>query len=242
LSEKKGEKKTVWLYAVVLFTSAFIVLLLTAYSQIKFNKNIDDYRSQISSVEKERINFQMSLSSALEENKKLKADIKNLGENLDDMKKAQKENSEVLEESKKKFDEKLAAYETLLAADKAFNEGDIIKCAALLKKNMKVSLLDSNAMDKYVSLVNKSIKTAAYKLYIEGYSLFKTKDYKASMEKFSLSFELTEGEYYSDDCLYFIAYSEYKLGDLESARKTAGILLQKFPDSSYAGDVAEIIK
>jgi len=64
-----NDKKTVWVYAVILFTSAFIVLLITAYSQIKVNKNIDEVRNKLGSTEKEKSNFQMSLSSALAENK-----------------------------------------------------------------------------------------------------------------------------------------------------------------------------
>lgn len=44
MSNNKSERKTVWIYAVILFTSVFVVLLLTAYSQIKLNTNINKYQ------------------------------------------------------------------------------------------------------------------------------------------------------------------------------------------------------
>jgi hypothetical protein len=70
MAEGKNGKGKVWVYAVVLFTSAFIVLILTAISQIRFNKNIDEYRDQISNKEIEKSKFQLNLNSVLEENTK----------------------------------------------------------------------------------------------------------------------------------------------------------------------------
>lgn len=55
--DNKKDKKTVWIYAVVLFTSAFIVLMITAYSQIKVNKNIDYVRDKLGNSEKEKKQF-----------------------------------------------------------------------------------------------------------------------------------------------------------------------------------------
>lgn len=64
-------KKTIWIYAVILFTSAFIVLLISAYSQMKFKKNANEYSSsnEINNEIRRRIHF--SLSSAVDENEKL---------------------------------------------------------------------------------------------------------------------------------------------------------------------------
>ena len=49
---KKG-KNTIWIYAVILFTCVFILLLLTGYSQVKFNRNLNEYRNKLISSEEE---------------------------------------------------------------------------------------------------------------------------------------------------------------------------------------------
>jgi cell division protein FtsL len=63
VSENGNGRKAVWMYAVILFSSAFIVLLLTAYSQIKLNKNITRYEGQIHDEKQQNINFKTDLYS-----------------------------------------------------------------------------------------------------------------------------------------------------------------------------------
>lgn len=241
MGDQKRNKKTIWIYAVVLFTSAFIVLLLTAYSQIKFNKNISDYRAELSNKEKEKVNFQMNLNTALDENKKIKAELEDLKGTIE------KEDSDKLNyknEIEKYVTEKektVAAYETLISAEKEYMKGNVIESAKILVKQCDRSLLQKEAQDKYKELVEKTVKVASYKLYIEGYSDFKNKRYDGAIEKLLLSNEMVSDDYYSDDCLYFVAYSKYKLGDNEGAKNTFDELKQKYPSSNYIKELDKVL-
>ncbi len=243
MSSKKNEKKgAIWMYAVILFTSAFIVLLLTAYSQIKFNKNIDDYKNKISSGEKEKINAQMSLNSAIDNNNKMKVELDGLKAKINTQENKQVEISKELQAEKNRNIEIIASYESLIAASEEYDRGNVIECAMILKKKCNYALLQKEAMEKYTYLSEKSFRDAAYRLYIQGYTSFKDKQYGEAIEKLRQSLELRQNEYFSDDSLYYIAYSQYYMGDKAGAKTSAARLLEQYPDSSYSQDVLIFIK
>ncbi|MCX7843322.1 MAG: tetratricopeptide repeat protein [Clostridia bacterium] len=241
MDNRKKEKSTVWVYAVVLFTSAFVVLLLTAYSQIKFNKNISYFRNQISIGEKEKLNFQTNLSSALDENKKLRNEIIKLTEEYDNYKQNDEIRLKEIEKLKKEISEIKRNFEGLLEAEKAFNEGDKVKCALILHK-LETSYFNNNAREKFNVLSEKSINPAALELYINGLSNYKSNNYSVAIEKFKLSLTLTDAEYFSDDCLYFIGYCQYKLGSNDEAKKTFTTLLERYSNSSYKREVEQLLR
>jgi len=241
VSNEKNEKKAIWVYAVVLFTSAFIVLLLTAYSQLKFNRNIDEYRNQLSSSEKEKVNYQTNLNTLRSENSKLSDELKKLKEEFS------KANNE-LEENKKDIENlhnktiSIQMYETLTKADMEYENGNITGCAELLLKNINIDFLDSNGKQKYAGLVNKSFKKAAYELYSDGYKCYQQEEYQTAIQKFELSYELAKYEYFSDDCIYFMAYSEYRQGNIDNAKKYIQELVKDYPESNYKNDALNLLK
>jgi hypothetical protein len=49
-----SKKSKLCVYAIILFNIAFIVLLFTAYSQIKLNENLNSYKNQVINKETEK--------------------------------------------------------------------------------------------------------------------------------------------------------------------------------------------
>lgn len=241
LSENKNDKKTIWLYAVILFTSAFIVLLLTAYSQIKFNKNIDEYRNQISSQAKEKIGFQSDLNSALEQNKKLQDEINAMKSELAKYKKAQEDNEKKVSDLQGGYQQKIAVYQALVEAENEFKDGHIVECATLIYSQCKENLLEGKALDIFRSLVNQTYTKAASQLYTDGYKSYRDKNYDKAVNNFEMALNLAGDGFLSDDCYYFMGYAEYKRGNKDAARNAIQTLLQKYPESDYGEDAAQLL-
>lgn len=242
MSEERNGKAKVWIYAVVLFTSAFIVLLLTAFSQIKFNKNINEYKNQITDKETEKGKFQLNLNYALEENKKLSEENEKLKEEM-------KENELILEnqiseaESLNKVQQAtIESYENLLLAENKYENKDYAYCAEILSNKIKPDHLSEEGNKKYNFLLKESIKKAPLQLYTEGKILFSDKKYQEAIGKFTQSVKLSEAEYFSDDCYYYIILSEYKLGNNEAVKGNIKILMQKYPKSGYIDIVKNFVK
>ncbi len=237
-----NDKRKVWIYASILFISAFIVLLLTALSQIKLNKNVDNYKSQINSQIKEKSDFQLNLNSSINENKKLKEEISELKKDIQEEKKLKEETDKKIESIENKFDKTVEAYEKLISAEKMYSKGDFISCAVILNKECDSRLLDKEAYDHYLSLMKTSYAKAGKELYIEGFSLYKSKKFDEAVSKFQLSVSLTPNEYYSDDSYFFMAYSYFNIDKLKECEETINTLISSFPDSSYIDDANYLLK
>ena len=241
MSTDKKNRVRLWLYAVVLFTSAFVVLLITAYSQIKFNRNIDDYRKQIYSEEKEKNRFLLNLNSALEENLKLAGEIKALKEQIKGLKdKAGGMEGKNLE-LQSKYDNILSTYEKLAEAQNEYNSGNVIACAEILKNKINTGYLDSKGLQMYNSLVEKTYPGASHELYLKGNEAYRNKKYEDAIEYLRKSLLLSDSEYYSDDCYFLLAHSEYRLGDKESAAIFAEALIRKYPKSSLTDESRDLL-
>lgn len=237
----KKDKKTVWIYAVVLFTSAFIVLMITAYSQIKVNKNIDDVKNKLGSTEKEKSNFQMNLSSALAENKKLYEKIQNFEIEIKDAKIKESDLKKEIKELQNKRVSGIENYQKLVKADILYYSGDFRNCSLILTKEINKETLEEDAIDLYQKLLNLSIKKASLDFYIYGYEYYKDKEYDKAVENFENSLSLTDTEYYSDDCYYFLAYSQYRKGNVSAAKVAMNTLLINYPDSTYKKEAKDFL-
>ncbi|MEN2775063.1 tetratricopeptide repeat protein [Acetivibrio clariflavus] len=237
-----NDKKTVWVYAVILFTSAFIVLLITAYSQIKVNKNIDEVRNKLGSTEREKSNFQMSLSSALAENKKLNEKIQALEKEIENFKISEEKLEKELKDFRNENSLKFENYEKLIKANICYYDGDIKSCALILTREINKNYLESDAMQLYQKLLDITIRKAAQEFYYDGYEYYKNKDYDKAIESLKNSLSLVDNEYYSDDCYYFIGYSYFRKGNLNSVKEAMNTLLEKYPDSTYKKDVEMFLK
>lgn len=240
--DNKKDKKTVWIYAVVLFTSAFIVLTITAYSQIKVNRNIDNVKNELGKTEQEKSSFQMNLSQALVENKKLNEKVESLEKEIEELKKEGSDADLELEDVKKNNEIVVDNYEKLMIANIDYLSKDIKKCALILYKEVDKSLLDKSALELYNNLVELSYKKASQEFYNDGYNFYKKGQYESAIESFNNSLLLSNTEYYSDDCYYLIAYSYFNLGDKVKSKEVMNNLLLIYPDSTYKDDAIEFIE
>jgi len=238
----KNEKKAVWMYAAILFFSAFIVLLLTAYSQIKLNRNIMEYEDQINNEKQQNINFKLDLATMVKKNEELNEKIAQLEQEILQLKEQNSKALEDINQLKKRFSSSKDMYENLIFAIEELENDNIINCALILNTKIDASLLDAKGRDMYRYLVDSTYKPASHLLYNQGYQLYLEKDYASAIEKFKTSLELSENEYISDDCLYFIAYSEFRQGNFEKVKEAVNQLLTKYPDSSYKDDAKDLLK
>lgn len=241
MEKEKSGKMKIWMYAVILFTSAFIVLLLTAVSQIKLSRNIDDYKSRLSTKDTENYEFKMNLNSALEENDKLQKKLKELEEQLltangsiDALKRELSDLNKMIEVQKN-------THEQLYEAEKLFKEEDYVQCAGIIFENIDPTVLGKNSLIVYSTLKEKSFKLASLELYKRGYENYYKKLYPEAAEAFRRSLDFTEDEYYSDDCLYLLAYAHHHMGDKVKATEYMTSFIIKYPKSIYAQKAKEFL-
>ena len=236
-----NKKSKIWVYAVILFTSAFIVLLLTAYSQIKLNRNLNDYKNQISHKETENNEYRQNFSSAQEMNVKLNEEIKKLQEEnaalKGDILELEKEKDIINKESQ----DKSAVEEALHTAFSVYLNGNIIECAGMMKK-IDSSRLDARAADTYKLLMSKVYSEAGKLLFDEGFSLYNKAKYSDAAVKLQLSSEYAPGAAYSDKCLYYLAYAEMKSGNIVSAVEHMNKLTSNYPESRYLKNAKRFIE
>lgn len=241
MNENRNVKAKIWLYAVILFTSAFIVLLMTAYSQIKLNRSIDDYKNQINSQESEKNKVKMSFASAQELNSKLQEKISQLEGELQKLKEETEQKEKSRQEALDQNEKILQAYSALGSLHKEYFNGNILECASYFKRGLDISLLDEKSQSNYNLLKAIVYKEAGEQLYEEGYVLYKKRDYSLAAEKLSLSASYAPDQEYSDDNLYYLAYSVYKNGDKGKAVEIMKLLLEKYPSTTFIRDAKRFI-
>lgn len=237
---KDKKKSNVWFYGIILFTSAFIVLLFAGFSQIRMNRSLDDYKSQVFNTESEKNKYLQNFSSAQEMNEKLNEEIKTLEE----------ENSELLSENYALKSEK-AALEAAISKKKtasdglanvinAYIGGEVAEAASLLK-NVDSNYLEDKSFEIF-SILDTKIKLEAGKLlYDEGYSLYKRAKYAEASEKLLLSSQYAPAETFSDKCLYYLSYAQVKIGDTVAALEHMTSLIDRFPESRYLKSAKQFI-
>ena len=240
MSDKK-KKSSVWLYAVILFFSAFIVLVFAGYSQIRLNKSLESYKSQVFNTESEREMYQQHFASAQEMNEELNKEIDDLKMQVDSL----SQEIKALEESNADLESKLQtaeAHEVKLSnAMKLFLDGRAAECVDFIK-TIDTEHMKKDTLAMLDTLRQKASAQAGELLYDEGYELYSEKKYAEAISAFELSFKYApEGEF-SDKCLYYLSYSELKAGDKEKAVDNMVLLTVKFPESKYISKAKSFIK
>ncbi len=225
------KKSKLWVYAVVLFTSAFIVLLFTAYSQIKLNENLNRYKNQVINKETENKEVQQNFLSAQEMNDKLNNEI----ENLKEENKSLEASIDILEDENNNISGKLNAldqeYGNFLAALNLYMNDDFVNCVEALNI-ISAGNSELTGNEHYISF-SKVVKTKAGKeLYDEGYASYRKRDYEEAAKKLISSYEYAPNEVFSDECLYYIAYSQFYLNNGGAAIDYMNKLIDNHPDSN----------
>lgn len=239
---EKNSKNAIWLYAVILFTSAFIVLLLTAYSQIKFNRNLNDYKSQLYSEENAKNNISTSLGTALSENKRLMEELKSVKQEVEDSKIKIEDGNAALKKQQQKANSTINVYDLLVKAQMEYDKGNILGCADILYSKLDSKLLGKSGADLYESLIEKVYGKAAALLYTQGYNEYLKREYDEAAKNLKLSLDYSPNEYFSDDCLYFIAYSKYRQNNNKEAKEYMERLINDYPNSNYKKEAVDLIK
>jgi tetratricopeptide (TPR) repeat protein len=237
----KNMKTKVWAYAIVLFTSAFIVLLIIGFSQIKYNRNLIDYKTQVVAKESENSEFKLNLNEALEQNQELIGII----EKKDQEAAKNNELIDKLDQEYEKYKNLTLSFskntELLSKAIQYYLAGDKANCAHTLKFEIDPSFLKSESTSLYQQLCDKTYEEAALLDYKTGLKLYREASYQEAMDYLNKSYELSSVEYFSDDCLFYMAYSAYNLGDNAIAKKYLNEIMQIFPDSSYENDIKYLL-
>ncbi|NJD02659.1 MAG: hypothetical protein FIA99_08705 [Ruminiclostridium sp.] len=232
MEKKRNMKSKIWVYAVVLFTSAFIVLLITAYSQIRQQKSIDNLNTQINKQQNEKKKYQLSFANAQEiitkltgENEKLADENKNFQNTID----KQISDLNIMEEE---LQEKIRQYGKLSEAQSEYIKGNIVASAQIFQK-INPDAFDEKAVEAYTSLSARAYSEAGRQVFDEGYKLYQQTDYSEAKSKFLLSREFSNKDSYSDNCLYYLAYAYYRTGDKTAALYLMKTLVQDYPASSF---------
>ncbi len=229
---RENKKSNVWLYAVILFTSAFIVLVFAGLSQIKMNKNLSDYKSQVYNTENEKNKYQQNFSSAQEMNQKLNDQIsalenethvlKNMISNLKKEKFVQDSVIQKKSEAEENFHSVLSEY----------LKGNVTIAAGLLV-SVDLSLFEGKDLEAFNALTIKVKSEAGKLLYDEGYKLYRQAEYTEAAAKLGLSFGYAKKETFSDNCLFYLAWAEKKSGNKAAAVAHMKQLVQEYPESGY---------
>ena len=241
MADKRNMKAKIWVYAVVLFTSAFIVLLITAYSQIKLKSNIDNFKTQISNEQNENKKYQLSYANAQEligkltgENEKLAAENKSFSDTIDKL------NSD-LNIIERESQEKMTQYEKLSEAQSEYLKGNIVVCAQILK-NIDPEEFNEKAAEAYTLLSARAYSEAGRQMFDEGYKLYQKGNYSEATARFTLSRDISKDEGYSDNCLYYLAYAQHRTGHTTIAMDLMKTLIQEYPTSSFIKYARTFIK
>lgn len=236
--DNKNEKKQIWMYALILFAGAFIVLLLTAYSQVKFQNNISDYQNKLSSQEKAKGNAVTSYNAAVKENKRLTAELDALRSKL-----VESEQKIALEEARSvelesKQTNATSASDLLFVANSYYNNEEYIRCAITLKYDINTALLSPKAVQSYNELISKSYGKASQLLYREGYHNYKNESYSEAILSFNRAIDFSQkDEYYIDDAYYYLAKSYYNTSNFEAAKKIITQFISDYPKSPFVREM-----
>lgn len=228
----KNARSKIWLYAVVLFTSAFIVLLLTGYSQIKLNRNLNDLNNQVFTKEHEKKQVQLSFANAQEVNGKLTEENKNLQLQIDTLTAELNQIQSDWDASDKLEKSKLVEYDKLCQAQNEYLKGKIVESARMLE-NVDINLLNSYGNELYGVLRIKAYTEAGKTLLTDGYKLYLKKDYVNASEKLLQSWLYAPDKEHSDKCLYYLAQAEAKSGNISEGVGHMTAFAKQFPSSSY---------
>jgi Uncharacterized protein conserved in bacteria len=239
--DSKNEKKQIWMYAVILFTGAFIILLLTAYSQVKFQNNISDYQNKLSSQEKAKISAVTDRDSAIKENKRLNKELESLRNKLVESEQEIASEGSKTTDIESKYNNAVSSTDFLVSAMEYFNEEDYVNCAMILKYDIKIEYLSQKATQTYNDLVGKCYEKASLQLYRDGYKNYKNKNFAGAIINLNRAIDFSKkNEYYVDDAYYYLANSYYKSANYDDAIKTISTFEIICPRSPFTRNMRQL--
>ncbi len=235
MQKDKNKRKFLWIYAVVLFASAFTVLLLTAFSQLKLSSNIEEYKKKLKEHENSIRGFNLSLNSAAEEKRVLQKKIEELEKENTSLKSLAAGSSrpdlinQRLERSRYSFD-------SLLKAETQYKNDQHLSSAKALH-NVYEEDLGENAKKKYTYLKSKVYVYAAKDYYRKAKEQLAKNNFEEAKKFFEESLAYDETAYYEENTLFYLALVSSKLNESDKVKQYANQLKAKYPNSEYVEKV-----
>ncbi|MGE4283133.1 MAG: hypothetical protein AB7G87_05360 [Clostridia bacterium] len=228
--------KFLWLYSTVLFTAAFVLILMTAASQSRLTKDIQSYKEQLNTQKGLFQGVQKNLNDLAKENEQLQQKL----EVTDVEKKGLEEQVKTLKEQITQMDMQQykikKSMDDLIEAKKYADQKDY-KESALYLSSVYFEVLSEDSKKTYNNLGSMVFTEAAAISYKEGYKLFNSNKLDKAIEEFELSLQFKKDAYFSDDAMFFLALSFYKLDRSDRAKDLFIQHDEKYPDSTYKADV-----
>ncbi len=140
--------KSFWLYTIILFTSAFILVLFSALSGTRLQEEKTETQKMYHGAQSSLIELTKQNETVLAENSELKKSVDELLMRVDEL-------SAEAAGAHAKSMTLSASIEALLEAETLIGSGEYIDAAAALEK-VDQSLLDSRALSLYTKLKKQS--------------------------------------------------------------------------------------
>ena len=234
MDKEKSRRKFLWIYAVVLFASAFAVLLLTAFSQIKLNSNIKDYKTKLSEHESKIKYFDLSLTSAEKERNSLLSKIEALEKENSNLK------SVTANGGKIDFNARIKqSNDYLIKADSLYRSGKKVQAAQTLKEISEEDL-GEQAKVRYNYLKLQVYQEATKYFYKQAKEQMAINNYIKSKEYFENSLTFDDAKYYEENSLYYLAVLNSKLKDEKAVDSAIQKLIEIYPNSAYIEKVNKL--
>lgn len=184
------------------------------YSSMKTN-----YESQLVLKEQQITTLESNQTNIQEENKTLKKKIKKY-----------KEKAEIVN-----------IYDDFFVASKEYINGERNLAAEKLKEIDVDSFTSQNAIDFYNAMTESMFAELSVKYYTEGYFVYDSGNYQEAVSLLEKAYGYDSD---NDKIIYFYARANQFSGldgSIQKARDLFNILVENFPDSSYAEKAKEIL-
>lgn len=176
------------------------------------NQNLENMSTQLS-------NYGIQVTELEREKESLSAQIESLEQEVNDYK-TKPDPSE--------------NYEAMLSAIKAYLASDYLTAAEELSK-VDASLSDSEVFQSYYKKIQSEASTRAIQsLYNTGYNLYRNyENYTKALENFEKAYNLSP-DTAEAGLLYYMGRCYNKIGESEKGNAFLQMVLDQYPDSSYA--------
>ena len=228
----KDKSRFLWIYCIILFTSALILILVSAVTQQKLSRDMETYREKLSHQEGLFQGAQKSLVTLNKENQILHEKIKELEEKINKLQEEIKQNNEDIAKLQEQSDMIKISVDNLLKAEEFFKKKQYIESASHLVK-VNYELLSEDTKKIYDTFANTVLNQAAFSSYTTGYKKFRNNEIEDAIEHLTMSLQFKKDAYYSDDAMYFLAISYLKQNNTDEAKKTLLQLKEQYPESTY---------
>ena len=234
--KNKAGSKNIWMYAVLLFTSAFVILILTAYSQMKLNSEKNNIASTLQNEIIQKDTYRVNLSQTLEENQAILNELNSLKQTNQIIAAEKNGLSEENVRLKDKNANIAKMYEKFIKADEFFSTNDWLGSAKELFMDFDITFLSNASITRCRYILDTITPSTPENAYLTGYSRYVSGSYQEAADLFNLSIKVDSSTFFSDDCYYLQAHSYMFLNDNIKAAQLLDTMIRNYPDSNLINE------